>query len=328
MGISSDKISLFSVFTGPRGSLKTLILVSIICERLIKAYYLNKYCNGHNRVFSNFPVKFWHRDEVNGDVVLLEAEPLNMEALITFDSDLVYCWVFIDELDQYYDRQDWQNASQKLTNAGLTQIRKRKMSLGATVQDLDWINSRTQFQVDIQAECREAAFSAFGSKMGLGLGEASFVKWKDLSGTRTGYMFKETGKYYQQTFWGKRFWDCYDTNYQFDPMETKTRYKLKRNTKTIEYGTNNSLPDNVEQVEPLHSIKQDPVLVMVSHACNDFKKLGLKMVSKIDIRKKLTEFGYEGNWQKIGMTLDKIGVFKTNSTGNVYSIEALSSNFV
>lgn len=68
-----------------------------------------------------------------------------MEALYTFDEELTHGWVFIDEIDQRYDRQGWQSVTQKLLSSVLTQIRKRKLNLMATIQDLDWLNKRGSF---------------------------------------------------------------------------------------------------------------------------------------------------------------------------------------
>ena len=330
--INNDRLALFAIATGPRGSLKSLWLTSLQVEKLLKFHYRNQIEGTNFRVWSNYPVEFYHTCEITHKVVRLASLALNMEALYTFDKDLANGWVFIDELDQWFDRQDWNNASQKLTHSALTQVRKKKLSLGATVQDIDWINGRITFQADIQLTCREAAFTPFGNKLGLDLGVASFQKWRDLSGTQTGYMFKETGREFQQTFWGKHFWNCYDTNYQFDPTETRTRYKLKAPSKIIQIGggeemrSGDLLPDNVPDL-PYKNTKSEKMNrdhVLLADLVQEFKDSGDNSMLTKDFWHLAEERGLQGDKRSLGYYLNE--TLGMERVGLVYKLRSHNTN--
>lgn len=282
--INTDRLSLFTIATGPRGGGKTLLMTSKVCERLLKSYFLKQLKGMDSRVWSNFPVGFNFRSPLEeGKVVHLETLPLNMEAFYTFDDDLTNGWVYIDEIDQWYDRQEWMAVTQRLMNKVITQIRKKKLNLMATIQDISWLNSRGQFQIDIIIGCREAAFSPWGRKMGLDLGEASFVAFKDKSGIMTGYTFDESGRTFNKIFWGKRFWNFYDTDYQFNPLETATKYKLKVPTKVIEVG-GQGREDDVGNVGSLRSERKDEGFVLLADIVEELKDSGYESIRKAEFR--------------------------------------------
>ena len=311
MGISSDKLSLFTVATGPRGSGKSLLLTGIAGDRLLRSFYSKQLKGTVKHVWTNLPVGFKHKSEIDGKVHLLKSEPLNMEAMYTFDKGLESGWVFIDEIDQWYDRQDWQSVTQKLLNSVITQIRKRKLSLFATIQNFQWLNARAQFQTDILVGCREAAFSPWGRKMGMGLGEAGFLQWKDISGVMIGYQYEETKRYYATTFFGKRFWDCYDTEYQFDPTETKMRYSMKQTRKVIELGADGY---KVQQLEEggYQSEKKDGNFTILAHVVQSFIDKGVSEVETGRLWKEAYALGFTGDIGHGGALLPQLGVVKHN----------------
>ncbi len=292
--------SRFVIHTGPRGSTKSLLLTSNQIIKLLQYHYINYYLGTNKKVWSNYPVEFYHKSKIDGKIVHLEALPLNREAFMLFDEEYCEGWVFIDEIDQWYDRQDWQNGDQKVTNKGLTQIRKIGLSIGATVQDMDWLNPRLQFQIDVQVECRDASFLPWGKKCHLAEGEASSLTWKDLSGRETGYTFKETGQVYRNTFWGKRFWHCYDTNFKFDPTESMTRYKVKRKVKEISFDDG----EDVKGVLPGNKI--DPKEVLFADIIHQFKENGQSEVSRTELQMMANENGYTGDWTEAGRILSRL----------------------
>lgn len=289
--ISTDRISLFTIASGPRGSCKTLLMTAKVCERLLKSYFLKQTRGIENKIWSNYPVGFNFKSPLeNGKRVHLQPLPLNMEAFYTFDDELAHGWVFIDEIDQWYDRQDWQAVTQKLMNKVMTQIRKKRLNVMASIQDINWLNARGQFQSDIIINCREAAFSPWGRRMGLDLGEASFLSFRDKSGVMTGYTYEETGKTYNHTFWGKRFWNYYDTDYQFNPLEAAIKYKLKVPTKVIEVGGGDRL-DDVDNVDPLRSGQKDCDFVLLADLVDEFKEQGCQGMRKPEFRRHALERG-------------------------------------
>lgn len=284
--INTDRLATFTLVTGPRGACKTLLTTALLVRVLLKAYYLKKLYGKELGVWSNYPVGFWHKSEIDGDNVYLQPRPLNMEALYTMDEDFCNGFTFIDEIDQWYDRQEWAETTQKLTNKAMTQIRKKKMSIVGTIQNMAWLNSRGQFQADIQITCREAAFSPFGRKMGLDLGECSFLSFRDLSGIMTGYRYDETWQTYNKTFWGRRFWNLYDTNYTFNPLTTKVRYKLKIPTKIIEVGQ-----DDTDSIGALKSTKYQREFVLVSQLVEDLRSQGVHKIKKGQFRDMVIQQG-------------------------------------
>src|SRR5208283_4177487 len=52
--------SLFNVITGPRGSLKTLLLTMLACRNLLKCFYF-RYYGITKHVWTNYPIGFYHR---------------------------------------------------------------------------------------------------------------------------------------------------------------------------------------------------------------------------------------------------------------------------
>ncbi len=315
------KPSLFTVITGPRGSLKTLLLTVLICKALLKCFYL-RYYGVIRHVWSNYPVGFFHRSVLDGKVYYLTPEPLNMESLYTFDSGLAKGRVFIDEIDQWYDRQDWAAVTQKLTNAVMTQIRKKELSLDASTQNFQWLNARAQFQTDTLINCREAAFTAWGRKNGVQMGHMSFLTFKDLSGVNTGFRYDENFRTYSARLTnGQKYWDKYDTNYQFDPTETKTRYKLKSEVKTITVGANGYEVQNKDNLDgDLHSeFRQKPEIALFSHVLDQLRNEGKTRVRGADIFSRASELGYEGSPQRGGAILSKLGVAR-NSSNQLYDI--------
>ena len=203
-------------------------MTSLVVDKLIKSQIRKLLHLPEKQVWSNYPVGFYWTSPVDRKLVYLEPKPLNIEAFYTFDDELSNGWAYIDEIDQWFDRQDWQSVTQKLLNKGMTQIRKKKLSITCTLQDFNWMNNRGEFQTDTIVKCREAAFTPWGKKQDVELGEVGFLTFRDKSGITTGYAYDELPKEFQLVFQGKRFWDCYNTEYQFDPLTSMTRYKIKR----------------------------------------------------------------------------------------------------
>ena len=61
--------------------------------------------------------------------------------------------------------------TQKLLNKGMTQIRKKKLSIRYYLQDFNWMNNRGEFQTDTIVKCREAAFTPWGKDKDVELGD-------------------------------------------------------------------------------------------------------------------------------------------------------------
>ena len=162
--------------------------------------------------------------------------------------------------------------------------------------------------------------------MGFGLGEASYLQWKDISGIMTSYQYEETNRYYPTTFLGRDFWDCYNTNYQFDPMQTKMRYTLKVPRKTIELTSQgysmqeNSRDSNREQNEYDRSL--------ITNLVNELAGKGTKEISRGEFWRLARERGFESTPSSIsvaGMLLSSLGVERDLKNYSFYQEEALIS---
>lgn len=230
---SSDDLALIVMYTGPRGSGKTLVQTGDMARRLIIAYYKRLLGIEYEQIYSNYPVGFMFYPGHGLPSAYLQPKPLNMESLYVFDEGLRKCRLYIDEIDQWLDRQEWMTTTQQILAKAVQLIRKRKMSISGTIQNFHWLNSKFQFQTDIVVKCRDAAFTPWGRERRLALGEVIFISSMDKSGIITGYSYEERQRLYPMTLQTKRLWNTYDTTYEFDPLESSTRYTLKRPQKEI-----------------------------------------------------------------------------------------------
>jgi hypothetical protein len=297
--LNSDTISMVYSFTGPRGSGKTLVQTADMCRRLIRSYLLKLMGEEYERIFSNYPVGFMYYPGHGLPSKYLEPEPLNMEALYVFDKGFYKCRIYLDEEDQWLDRQEWATTTQQMLAKSAQLLRKRKMSISGTIQSFNWLNSKLQFQTDLVVKARDAAFTPWGRSKKLALGEASFTDWMDKSGVLTGYSYEETQKLIPVTVQGMRFWNCYDTSFEFDPMETSTRYSLVRKRKVIDYTSDDgNNVDNVEGSSPrspsirdknYHSEKKKDIEIIVAEAANQFMEQELTRILRSDMLEKIAE---------------------------------------
>ena len=319
--MNTDKLALFTIVTGPRGSDKTLYATSLACDRLLKSYIARtwpkrapKWLGGP--VYSNYPIGFTYDFGSGHAPVYLETKPLNMDALITFDSNLDNSWVFIDEIDIWADRQDWQNTVSKLLSKVFQQIRKKKMSLVATIQDLSWLNKRLQFQADIIVKCREAAFTPWGRERRLETGEIGFLSFMDKSGVLTGYTYEETGRVYNQIFQGKRFWHCFNTDYQFDVLSHSVKYKMKKMVKEIDL----SVGEDGQRVE-MQGAKIERDMSLLADLIDELKGKGEFKIPKRKYYEMATERGFKGTKVRMGRMMTDLGVDYAGRGQSEYNFE-------
>lgn len=308
-----DKVSTFTIATGPRGSGKTLWQTAVGCDRLVKSFCAETWPNEvppwlGGGVYSNYPLGF-RFNFGNGHSVYLEAQPLNIEALMVFEDELRHSWVFIDEIDLWADRQDWASVTSKLLAKIFQQIRKKKMSLMATIQDLDWLNKRLQFQADIITNCREAAFTSWGQANCVNLGEVIFLNSISKSGIGKGSTFKESGRVYQTIFFGKRYWNCYDTEKEFDVLASSVKYEIKRPKRVIDLTGDGG--------GEAHS--KDFDLNLLSDYIEELKASGCTEMQKPDFRRRVMERGIKSSTiYSIEKNLCQLGV---GISGKEFSFE-------
>lgn len=241
--VNAEDLSLVVIIVGTRGSGKTLLMSHFEIEALSRAWAVMRareiannpelYPRKKTNVFSNYPVKGLWRPPDYAKPITLESEPLEMDKLVRWHPDFANGYIFFDEIDQVADRQDWMSTVAKLLTAGVQVLRHRNLTLVASIQSLNWLNARLQWQADVIIKCRDLSFTPWGRERGIAPGEIASTSWIDKSGILTGYSFEENGAVYPLRFFGKRYWGAYSTVHEFDILEYKRKYKLNLDTKVI-----------------------------------------------------------------------------------------------
>jgi hypothetical protein len=241
--MNAEDLSIVTIVTGVRGGNKTLLMTGLSVEAMARAWAIkrlrelkgndNLYPRKKVNIWTNYPVKALWKPPNHHKAVLLNPLPLDVEKIITWHPDIHDGIIFWDEIDQVADRQDWMSTVAKLLTAGIQVIRHRNLSLIASIQSINWLNSRLQWQADVIIKCRDLAFTPWGKEQRLQPGEVANTTWIDKSGIMTGYSFEETGQVYPLQFFGKRYWGNYPTHHEVDILESKRKYKLKLGVKEI-----------------------------------------------------------------------------------------------
>jgi hypothetical protein len=308
MPSATDKVkwqTLVIVATGSNGGGKSLFLTVHQTEQLIKAHYAGFH------VWSNYKVGFWYNCPLHRRKCFLHSEPLDMNAFYTFDKGLVWGWVYIDEIDKWMDCQEWQNVTQKIVSKVLTLIRHRQLSLGLTIQDLDWLNSRLKFQVDAELSCRDASFTPWGKSIGLKKGEVTNITARDYTGKLTGYMYKETGRVYTVDMRARWAWHHYDTFAEFDPMEGNARYTIER--KEMRIDADGHVID-MTAYKKEKQLQLDTARGIILPIIVDLRNEGCDSIGKAEFRAKLYEKGINLPIQDLGRILSSLNVEKKDRT--------------
>lgn len=236
--------SKIQILHGPRRAGKTLKMTHSACVALIACEWLNHmyaHLLGNPiflqklKVWCTYPVEFLYRPSSDGatwrganEPILLKTLDLDFHKLIAFDPEVSWGFLFIDELDQRADRQEWQSGGQQLLMRRLIQVGKSHMSLVATIQSLQWVNPRYMFQVDMTTGCRDASRTGWGRANRLIPGDLTFLYSKDLSGVETGVMYEENNVIYNTQFYGKPIQKFYNTDLIKNPWERYESIKVAR----------------------------------------------------------------------------------------------------
>jgi hypothetical protein len=278
------------IVVGVRGAGKTLVTTHFVLEALRRAWALkhlrelkgaNIYPKQKVNIWTNYPVKaLWH-PSFSKKPLPLQSQIFDLDKLVVWDKQFHDGIIFFDEIDQVADRQDWFSQVSKFLTAGIQVIRHRNLSLIMTIQSINWLNARIQWQADIIIKCRDLAFTPWGRENQLSQGEVISTSWIDKSGIMTGYSFEETEKVYPMQFYGKRYWNAYPTTHEFDVLELKS----KRRVKTAEVLIDASGVDEIDEIN--RKAINDAVMYYVFS--NQSK------VRSFEFWGKATQFGFEGN---------------------------------
>lgn len=208
-------------FTGLRGMGKSLGMAYIIAMALQAGL----------RVWSNMNVKYKCIYGLRKAAVF-ETEPLDWKAVYALSQDIRDGAVAIDELQYYLDSRTSLTKRNRILNAVIYQVRKRKLDFYFTVKDRYWLDKRLRnWEMDIEIACWD------NSMYYPNLEKGTNFTWRiyDRSGTWTGKpCFDGSKATLTQTFTkGKDIWPIYNTeaiiDYQdqfFELEMEKTRMKI------------------------------------------------------------------------------------------------------
>ena len=307
-----EDISIVVAIVGVRGGCKTLLDTHFVREQLNRAWSINylRHIKGRDKLYSrkkvnvwtNYPVTSYFKPPGAKKIVVLKPKPLELEKLITWDPELKDGIIHFDEIDQVADRQDWNSTVSKLLASGAQMFRHRNLSFFMTIQSLDWLNSRLQWQTDIIIKSRDLAFTPWGKSKHLELGEIAKTLWIDKSGIATGYSYEETGRYYPLLFFGKRYWGSYSTYQEHDIIASKQKYRLNLGVKEI------TTREQIEEQER----NNNALYSAIEHF--QFEQPGVKIKST-DFSAKLRELGCNLPQTTWGKALKDIGVKSTKYQG-------------
>lgn len=181
-------------YTGPRGGGKSAAMAYAI---------YTKYMRKGIPVYSNMPVRV---KEKSGRVY--ETMDLDTADMMSLDKKLMNCCIAIDEIGR------WVNARRSTTDNNLVfdyimqQIRKLRLSVLFSVQQLNWIDVRLRFQTDLEFECQDWYFK----NRRVQKGTVILIDVRDLSGKASGTSYYKTGRIWRHmTLHAKPIWNWYNS---------------------------------------------------------------------------------------------------------------------
>jgi hypothetical protein len=317
---NAEDISLFVVVVGNRGGGKTLLLTQLAREKLWLAGQILKLreLTGKKRylpkrkttVFTSYPIKDFHSEDAGCD---LHFEKLDVNRLIAWKPEYENCYVIFDEIGLMADRQDWHSPSAKLLNAGIQVMRHRNISFLCSIQSLQWLNSRMQWQTDIIVKCRDASYTPWGRGNHVQPGEVINTIWLDKSGVMTGTSYEENHRFFAVKFYGRRCFNAYETNHEFDVMGTMKKYEIERDV--VKFNSHGDVL-NLDAAAKANAIEQD----IFDRAINYFKYNGPgEFVTSEEFKRVTQDMGYmpgrDYDWNQWGKYLTSVGVKRKSVNG-------------
>lgn len=222
--IELDKDSFIFVYTGTRGSGKTLSMTGFA---IWAVWYYGM------RLVSNYPIDFI-LIHANGSKTEHHAELLDMYKLLCFDKDYKHCLILIDEAPDIISHMASQTWKNRLLAMFVRQLRKNRNSLILGAQDFFLIDKSMRWQTDVLVECQDA-YRLYGKAQGLERGTCILLDMKDNSGQWTGQA-NEWETVLSMRMNGRFAWDAFDTLYEQDVWESLRKVDMK--LKTYQVGDN------------------------------------------------------------------------------------------
>lgn len=122
---------MITIFVGPRGQGKTLLMSKRIFRRYLQGY----------RILTNYGVSYPHGT-------------INADALVKMNEDLRDCAMGIDEIHVLIDSRNSMDKRNKMISYFILQTRKRNVVLFGTTQHESQIDVRLRRSVDYWVKCK------------------------------------------------------------------------------------------------------------------------------------------------------------------------------
>lgn len=164
----SFQLTNFIVLVGMKGATKTCNLVRFGLKSLIQ---------WKRPVYSDFPFMA----DICGQH--FEPEPMPDELFVTYGKGIPRNAVILtDELQEFFDRQNWMSVESKLGVSEFQQIRKLGFLIIGATQYLSYINARVNEQMDILIRCKDLRMTPWGINEGIRRGREALLQYFDCCG--------------------------------------------------------------------------------------------------------------------------------------------------
>ena len=291
----------FILLTGPKGGGKTSLLVRFA----IVAHFLWRV-----PVFADFPIA----GLVGGRY--FEVQPLPTDVFINYARGIPPGSVLIvDELQEFFDRQNWQAVAQKFGTSMAQQIRHLQLVVVGAMQYINYLNPRINDQIDLMIKCQDLRFTEWGIGSGIWRGKESFLQWFDLCGgidingsARNPFNpHIISGPHYKQThFYMKAYREYFDTT-RLTAIEQRFRqYQIRKE----------KIP--VDPIGGRVNGADETIVDLIRMCLDDAANRGKERVSASDILGQLKARGRQMSAVQLGQAISGMSVEKTLKQGRAF----------
>lgn len=293
------------VYTGVRGSTKTCQLARIAMWSLAVL---------KRPTFSNFPI--------GGKIMgkYYETQPLPDDVFVTYAQDIPPRSILIvDELQEFFDRQDWASVQSKFGQSLFAQIRKLNISIVGALQFFHYLNARIAIQVDLLAKCKDLESTPWGRDHNVGKGVEASVEYFDLAGCfsperksarNPGHPHMISGEPYKiEAVYTKAFWEYFDSHKLTSLDQRFRRFYIEKSVQRVSGGDGQRASGNSE----LRNYLSD-VFFQAAQA-------GTKELKASQVMDMVQRDGFETSYTEIGELLRRMGIakhHKRTATGQGY----------
>lgn len=291
----------FILLTGPKGGGKTSLLVRFA----IVAHFLWRV-----PVYADFPIF----GVVGGKY--FEVKVLPPDTFLNYGKDIPPGSVLIvDEFQEFFDRQNWQQVAQKFGTSMAQQIRHLRLVVVGAMQYLNYLNPRLNDQIDLMIKCEDLRFTEWGISSGIGRGKESILHYYDLCGgidmggsARNPYNpHMVTGPPYRQSLlYIKALREYFDTTRLTGIEQRFRQYQVKK--EKIMLSSTGEIGNGVDEGTV------DLVRMCLDDAANE----GKDRTSASDILRRLRARGKQMSAARVGQVISGMAVDKTLKQGRAF----------